>query len=344
MKPIENKYEFMIIFDCENGNPNGDPDADNLPRSDSQNGFGLVSDVAIKRKIRDYLSLVGEEIFVQHKTNLNRGIFEAREKTGEAKHPATAATLREAEKFMCQKYFDVRTFGAVMTTGANAGQLTGPVQITVARSVDPIHIMDWSITRVAVTQDIKSAKSVDDYIAWEAKQPEEERRTMGRKSLIPYGLYVAKGFVSAFDAQITGFSETDLELLCQSILNMFEHSRSASRGTMTTRRLILFRHTSSSTDPKQKKQQAMLGRVPAQRLLELGSIVSVTKVDTSQPPRAYSDYSVIINTTALPEGIEMLDYSQWDEGLFKNPWCSKTEVAIREPTVPTKPRKGSQKT
>ena len=338
MKPIENRYEFLLIFDCENGNPNGDPDADNLPRTDSQDGHGLISDVSIKRKLRDYVALRGKEIFVKHKTNLNRAIQEAREQAGQPKAKATKATVEDASKIMCERFFDVRTFGAVMTTGANAGQVLGPVQITLARSIDPIHTMDWSITRVAKTEDLKSGKTTADYEKWEEEHAATDLQTMGRKSFIPYGLYVVKGFISAFEAEKTGFSQEDFELLCEAMLNMFEHSRSASRGLITTRRLIIFKHVGSAENLEDRKRQAKLGRVPAQRLLEQGNVVSITRSNQDRVPRAYADYTVTVDETKLPNSIEMLDLDLWDEEVFRADWTVKRqpEVSAKLPRVSRK--------
>ncbi|MEY4530736.1 MAG: hypothetical protein RLZZ156_1457 [Deinococcota bacterium] len=339
MGVINNRYEFMLIFDCENGNPNGDPDTENLPRIDSQDGHGLVSDASLKRKIRDLVARIGEKIFVEHDINLNRKIFEAREKTGKA-GKATKEAVDQAAKLMCETYFDVRTFGAVMSTGANAGQLVGPVQIIPARSVDPIHIMDWGITRVAVTETVKNAKSLGDYEVWEVNQPKDQLRTMGRKALIPYGLYVAKGFISAFDAENTGFSEDDLQLLFEALLNMFEHSRSGSRGMMSARKLVIFKHIGDAIKPEHSEQQAKLGRVPAHYLLDLGSVVSITRKDTNRPPRAFNDYTVTVDASVLPKGIEMLVLDMWDMDLYTNGWVSRPQ---REPDMKSKPPEGSRK-
>ncbi|HEY2738731.1 MAG TPA: type I-C CRISPR-associated protein Cas7/Csd2, partial [Thermoanaerobaculia bacterium] len=228
---IENRYEFLFLFDCENGNPNGDPDAGNAPRLDPEDMRGLVSDVAIKRRIRNYVRLArGNQmpysIFVEHATNLNRPIAKAHEETGglpETKKGASKSKVEAAKHWICQNFFDVRAFGAVMSTGANAGQVRGPVQIAFARSVDPVLALDLSITRMAVAADVKGASSSADIAKWEADQAEDTLRTMGRKSLIPYGLFIGKGFISAHLAQETGFNEEDLALLWESLLNMYEH-------------------------------------------------------------------------------------------------------------------------
>lgn len=321
---IQNRYEFMLIFDCENGNPNGDPDSGNAPRVDPQDGHGLVSDVAIKRRIRNYAQAAGQRIFIQHGTNLNRPIFEAHEKTeGGFTATKTKDKVGAARDWMCERFFDVRTFGAVMSTGANAGQVRGPVQITFARSIDPIFASEFSITRGAVAEDVKNAKTMADWLKWEAEQPEDKLRTMGRKSQISYGLYVAKGFISAHLAQGTGFSEADLKILFESLLNMYDHDRSASKGLMATRRLIVFKHV--GTDPnnvEQNKRQAMLGCAPAHRLLDLGQVVSLHLKDESKPARSFSDYEFVADASKLPKGVQMLDLDYWDEDKFSSGWQS----------------------
>lgn len=320
--PIQNRYEFLLIFDCKDGNPNGDPDSGNAPRVDPEDGHGLVSDVAIKRRIRNYAQAAGQQIFVQHGTNLNRPIFEAHEKTaGGFTGTKTKDKVGAARAWMCEKFFDVRAFGAVMSTGANAGQVRGPVQITFARSVNPIFASEFSITRGAVAEDVKNAKTLADWLKWESEQPEDKLRTMGRKSQISYGLYVARGFVSAHLAQGTGFSEADLKVLLESLLNMYEHDRSASKGQMSTRRLIVFKHV--GTDPnnaEQNKRQAMLGCAPAHRLLDLGQVVSIRLLDESKPPRHFSDYEVKAETNKLPKGVQMLELDSWDETKFASGW------------------------
>ncbi|MBS3932834.1 MAG: type I-C CRISPR-associated protein Cas7/Csd2 [Truepera sp.] len=321
--PIQNRYEFLLIFDCKDGNPNGDPDSGNAPRVDPEDGHGLVSDVAIKRRIRNYAQAAGQQIFVQHGTNLNRPIFEAHEKSeGGFTGAKTKDKVGAARDWMCKQFFDVRTFGAVMSTGANAGQVRGPVQITFARSVSPIFASEFSITRGAVAEDVKNAKTMTDWLRWEAEQPEDKLRTMGRKSQISYGLYIAKGFISAHLAQGTGFGEADLKVLLESLLNMYEHDRSASKGQMSTRKLIVFKHV-GNTDPgntEQNKRQAMLGCAPAHQLLDLGQVVSVRLLDESRPPRHFSDYEVLADASKLPKGVRMLELDYWDEGRFANGW------------------------
>lgn len=308
--PLKNRYEFLFLFDCENGNPNGDPDAANAPRVDPEDGFGLVSDVAMKRRVRNYVQIArGNQppnaIWVEHATNLNRAIITAHEQTGGvAKDKPNKDKVTAARDWMCQTFYDVRTFGAVMSTGANAGQLRGPVQIAFARSLDPVLSMDVSITRMAVAEDVKGGTS-QAYVEWEAAQPEDSIRTMGRKTLIPYGLYAAKGFVSAHLAEQTGFSDADLALLWEALLNMYDHDRSSSKGMMSARKLIVFKHVGTDGDAAQKAQQAKLGCAPAHRLLDIngdGAVVRITR--NSDLPRRFSDYTVQVGEA--PKGVEVI--------------------------------------
>ena len=318
---IVNRYEFLLIFDCENGNPNGDPDSGNAPRVDPEDGHGLVSDVAIKRRLRNYAQAAGENIFVQHGTNLNRPIFQSREATGGMGR--SKSEVDKARAWMCAQFYDVRTFGAVMSTGANAGQVRGPVQITFARSVDPVFSIEVSITRGAVAEDIKNAKTVQDFIDWEAKTDEDKLRTMGRKSLIPYGLFVAKGFISAHLADGVGFSEADLKLLLESLLNMYDHDRSASKGMMSTRRLLVFKHVGTDSDEFQRSRQAKLGCAPAHKLLDQGEIVTIKLKDAGKPARRYLDYDVAADLAKLPLGVEVLDLDAWSEDAYQNDWKAR---------------------
>lgn len=309
--PIENRYEFLFLFDCENGNPNGDPDAGNSPRIDPQSMCGLVSDVAIKRRIRNFVQLAkGNEmpnaIFVEHATNMNTKIARAHEEAN-GKIPESKKTTKDqvnnARQWLCSNFYDVRAFGAVMSTGANAGQVRGPVQVTFARSVDPILPLDLSITRMAVA-DGKGTESSEELTKWENEQPEDKLRTMGRKSLIPYGLFIGKGFISAHLAQQTGFNNDDLKLLFTAILGMYEHDRSASKGLMTVRDIYVFKHIGTDSDLNQRKQQAMLGCAPAQVLFE--DVVKVHKKDGVDAPRSFADYQVDIIRDNTPNGVELL--------------------------------------
>lgn len=313
--PITNRYEFLYLFDCENGNPNGDPDAGNAPRIDPQDMHGLVSDVAVKRRIRNYVQVArGNQmpysIFVEHSTNLNRPIAKAHEEANgglpDPKKGAPKDKVYAARDWMCRNFFDVRTFGAVMSTGPNAGQVRGPVQIAFSRSLDPILSLDISITRMAVAEEVPRAKSSADYVAWEAEQPEDTLRTMGRKSLIPYGLFIGKGFVSAFLAQQTTFSKEDLKLLFEALLNMFEHDRSASKGVMTVRAPIyVFKHVGTDTNAEQRQSQAMLGCAPAQVLFE--NVVTVKKDEGVKAPRCFAHYKVHVARDLVPAGVELLE-------------------------------------
>jgi CRISPR-associated protein Csd2 len=318
---LTNRYEFLFLFDCENGNPNGDPDAGNAPRIDPETMLGLVSDVALKRRIRNFVQAArgnklaengnpGYGIFVQHATNLNRPIAVAHEQANgglpDAKKGASKDRVAAARHWMCHNFFDVRAFGAVMSTGANAGQVRGPIQIAFASSVDPILSLDVSITRMAVAADVKNAKSSADFVAWEAEQSEDTLRTMGRKSLIPYGLFVGKGFVSAHLAQQTGFTRDDLRLLFEAILNMYEHDRSASKGVMTVRAPIyVFKHIGTDSNPQQRQAQAMLGCAPAQVLFE--QVVSVKRKNADESPRKFDHYDVKVNRDKVPAGVELLE-------------------------------------
>jgi len=319
---LTNRYEFIFLFDCVNGNPNGDPDAGNAPRIDPQDLRGLVSDVAIKRRIRNFVSLAyGNKepygIFVEHSTNLNTKIALSHEKTGGMppfkgkKWETSPKKSKEAARWLASQCFDVRTFGAVLSTGPNAGQVRGPVQVTFARSVDPVLPLDLAITRVAVADNsVKGAKvGSEDFLKWQEEQPEDELRTIGRKSLIPYGLYVGKGFISAFLAREWGFTEDDLKVLCKAILNMFEHDRSSSKGLMTVHPeyAFLFKHVGTDSNPEQRRSQAMLGCAPAHKLFELVES-RIRRKDGVSVPRSISDYafpSLDDIRSQLPPGVEV---------------------------------------
>ncbi len=309
---LANRYEFLFLFDCQNGNPNGDPDSGNAPRVDPQDLHGLVSDVAVKRRIRNYVQLArGNEmpnaIFVEHATNLNRPIARAHEETGGSvpdKGKATKSKVEAAKRWICDNFYDVRAFGAVMSTGANAGQVRGPVQIAFSRSVDPVLALDVSITRMAVAEDVKGKRTSAELAAWEAEQSEDQLRTMGRKSLIPYGLYLGKGFISAHLAAATGFSEADLALLWEALLGMYDHDRSASKGLMATRKLFAFRHVGTDSDAEQRKRQAMLGCAGAHTLFDLIEVKRKEGVDAA---RKFEDYEVIVHRDRLPAGVELLE-------------------------------------
>jgi len=322
---IQNRYEFLYLFDCENGNPNGDPDAGNSPRIDPEDMHGLVSDVHLKRRARNFIQgkfgvdikvAAPNAIYVQHSSNLNKYITKAHEETsGKPEGGGNRNQVTKARDWMCQTFFDVRTFGAVMSTGANAGQVRGPVQFSFARSVDPILPMEASITRMAVAEKVSGAKTAADYEKWENEQEEDKLRTMGRKALIPYGLYVSKGFVSANLAKGTGFSDDDLKNLWEALLNMYDHDRSASKGMMSCRGLYVFKHVGTDSDQNQRIKQAMLGCAPAHKLLDFSTdrrementIVEIKRRKTSTgSPRSFSDYEVIVHKDRLPKGVELI--------------------------------------
>lgn len=313
---IGNRYEFLCLFDCENGNPNGDPDSANAPRIDPETMHGLVSDVAIKRRIRNYVQIAKDNtmpnaIFVEQACNLNTAIARAHEEAndGYESNPKKGPKLSQVEKarqWMSQNFFDVRTFGAVMSTGPNAGQVRGPVQVAFARSKDPIMPMEISITRMAVAEPQSGGKrlaSSEEYAEHAENMPEDRRRTMGRKSIIPYGLYESRGFISANLAQQTGFSDDDLSLLWDALLGMYEHDRSASKGLMSVREpLFVFKHIGTDGDEDQRTREAMLGCAPAHRLFDL---VEVRKREGVDSPRSFGDYEVTLNASELPPGVQV---------------------------------------
>ena len=319
---IQNRYEFLYLFDCENGNPNGDPDAGNAPRIDPEDMRGLVSDVALKRRVRNYVqiahgNIAPNAIFIEHATNLNRPITKAHEETGGVPEKgASKDKVRRAREWMCKTFYDVRAFGAVMSTGPNAGQVRGPVQFSFARSLDPVLPLDISITRMAVAEDVKGAKTSEAYLKWENEQDEDKLRTMGRKNLIPYGLYATKGFISAHLADGTGFSEDDLVLLWEALAKMYEHDRSSSKGYMARRGLFLFKHVGTDTTPEQRARQAKLGCAPAQALLDIGKVIDIQKnvgamgKDSVTTPRRFEHYTVAVHKDRIPRGIELWT---WDD-------------------------------
>ncbi|NLO63965.1 MAG: type I-C CRISPR-associated protein Cas7/Csd2 [Clostridiales bacterium] len=283
---IKNRYEFVVLFDVENGNPNGDPDAGNMPRIDPETGYGIVTDVCLKRKIRNYVELVKGDappykIYIKENSILNKANAEAYDRTnipmpkkGEKVKREDIAILRQ---FMCDNYYDIRTFGAVMSTEISCGIVRGPVQINFARSIDPIFQQEVTITRVAVTND---------------KDMDKKTNEMGRKYIVPYGLYRVEGYVSSALAQKCGFGEEDLELLWQAIINMFEDDHSAARGKMAVRKFYIFKHESE------------LGNAPSHKLFDL---ISVQKKDALKPPRSFYDYTVTVAKDDIPEGVELIE-------------------------------------
>ena len=309
---LNHRYDFVLVFDVRDGNPNGDPDAGNLPRLDAESGHGLVTDVSLKRKIRNFVGMTHDqsdtlpqpgqnrnEIYVREKAVLNRQHQRAysalkldvseeetsvedsekpTKKAGKEKRKGSADEVELARKWMCQNFFDVRTFGAVMSTGVNCGQVRGPVQLTFARSVDPVIALEHSITRMAVTKEE------------DAEKQQGDNRTMGRKHTVPYGVYVAHGFISSFLAKQTGFDENDLALLWQSLESMFEHDRSAARGEMSTRGLYVFKHESE------------LGNAHAHLLFERIQVKRKTGMDVV---RSFDGYDVTVDESAMPAGVSL---------------------------------------
>jgi CRISPR-associated protein Csd2 len=281
-KKLEKRYDFIYLFDVKDGNPNGDPDAGNLPRVDAETGNGLVTDVCLKRKVRNYIGLVkGDqppyEIYVKEKAILNNQHERAYKALGidlsgdEGKRKG-GDNVEKARQWMCGNFYDIRAFGAVMSTGVNCGQVRGPVQLTFARSVDPVVSTEHSITRMAVTTEKEAVNQGGD------------NRTMGRKFTIPYGLYRAYGFISAPLANQTGFASDDLNLFWEALQNMFEQDHSAARGLMSAKRLIIFEHGS------------LMGNKPAQELFDR---IKVELKDRETPPRDFSAYTVALDGKPL---------------------------------------------
>ena len=291
---IQHRYDFSLFFDVENGNPNGDPDAGNMPRIDPETSLGIVSDVCLKRKVRNYVDLVksesvedvdasgdlGYKIYVQEKAVLNERNKLAYDrnnlKSESRKLPKKLEDQRAVTAFMCNNFYDIRAFGAVMATEVNCGQVRGPIQMCFGQSIDPVVPQEMSITRMAVT----NQKDVD------------KERTMGRKQYVPYGLYRVNGFISASLAEKTGFSQADLDLFFEALMNMFENDRSAARGLMTSRKLYVFEHESK------------LGNAPAHTLFD----TVTARKDSDGPARAYGDYEIVADESAVPEGVTLHEY------------------------------------
>ncbi|MTJ82827.1 MAG: type I-C CRISPR-associated protein Cas7/Csd2 [Telmatospirillum sp.] len=315
MSHLTQRHDFVVLFDVANGNPNGDPDAGNMPRLDPETNHGLVSDVSLKRKVRNYVELAkgedsGFHIYVREGAILNdqhRKAYaalrpdDAKVAKDKALNPQSDAEAQKLRAFMCENFFDVRTFGAVMSTGINCGQVRGPVQFSFAQSVEPIVPLEISITRMAATSEKEKAAQQDGGDA----NGRTENRTMGRKHIVPYGLYRAHGFVSAKLSERTGFSEADLDLLWDAIGNMFEHDRSAARGEMAVRKLIVFKH------------ETALGNAPAHALFDRVTVgrnidgefrtLNDPAIDNRPPARGFADYQVRIDRENLPAGVEIVE-------------------------------------
>ncbi|HPT22621.1 MAG TPA: type I-C CRISPR-associated protein Cas7/Csd2 [Bacteroidales bacterium] len=282
---IKNRYDFALLFDVTDGNPNGDPDAGNLPRVDAETGMGLVTDVCLKRKVRNFIQILKGcekpfDIFIKEKAILNQLIDESHEQEEVKNKEKTGDKTEAARKWMCTNYYDIRTFGAVLSTGKNAGQVRGPIQFTFGRSVDPVVALEHSITRMAVATEAEAEKQGGD------------NRTMGRKFTIPYGLYYSKGFISPHLAAQTGFNEDDLTLFWDALKYMFDHDHSAARGMMSSRKLIVFKHSSA------------LGNAPAYQLFDT---IKIDKKDKAKPSRSFNDYDVIVDKTTVPQGVELIE-------------------------------------
>jgi CRISPR-associated protein Csd2 len=311
MTELAHRYDFVLFFDVANGNPNGDPDAGNLPRMDPETSQGLVSDVSIKRKIRNYVAERGQPIYVTENAILNeqhRKAYEVIRKddkkiaTAKALSPKDDAEAAELRAWMCANFFDIRTFGAVMSTGINCGQVRGPLQLTFGRSVEPIMPLEVSITRMAATNEAEKKKRSDG--ADDDKR--SDNRTMGRKHIVPYGLYRVHGFVNAKLAQKTGFTDEDLKLVRDAFNQMYDIDRSAARGEMAARRCIAFRHASD------------LGNAPAHKLFERISVhrvhdgasapVGEKRTDNWPPARSFSNYDIRLDTTAMPANVSVEEW------------------------------------
>lgn len=284
-KVIDKRYEFVLFFDVENGNPNGDPDAGNMPRIDPETSHGIITDVCLKRKVRNYVDLTKNDrsrydIYVRENAVLNETNKEAYDEYGlkseSKKLPKDKNDAKKVTDYMCNRFFDIRAFGAVMTTEVNCGQVRGPIQFGFAKSVEPVVPREVSITRMAVTNE----KDAD------------KERTMGRKHIIPYGLYRAEGYVSAPLAEKTSFTDEDLELFWEALLNMFDHDHSAARGHMSSRKLIIFEHESA------------LGNAQAYKLFDL---VKIERKDAEKPARAFSDYTVTVDYSGKPAGVSIIE-------------------------------------
>lgn len=284
-KVVDKRYEFVLLFEVENGNPNGDPDAGNMPRIDPETSHGIVTDVCLKRKVRNYVEVAqkgkpGYDIYVREKAVLNNTNLEAYNhfsiKPEAKKLPKEREEAEKLTRYMCDRFFDIRAFGAVMTMEVNCGQVRGPVQFGFAKSINPIVPQEVTITRMAVSNE----------------KDTEKERTIGRKYIVPYALYKMEGYISSALAEKTGFNEDDLTLLWDALLNMFEHDHSAARGKMSSRKLIIFEHDS------------VLGNAPSHKLFEM---ISIERKDTSSPPRSFDDYIVKVNHNLKPAGVNIIE-------------------------------------
>ena len=317
MEAIKNRYEFAFLLAVKYANPNGDPDMGNLPRMNPRTEMGFMTDASIKRRIRDYVELVyagkpGMEICIESGCNINRKIAEAVEAAGVVPTPKIKKDKASSRVKACEMFYDVRTFGAVMSTGPNIGQIRGPVQISMAESIDPIEPMDLAIDRVCVAGGTKECKTVADYKAWEDSDKNEER-TMGRKAIIPFGLYKCTGHISANMAAQTGFSEDDLNVLFESILHMYDQCRTSSKDSMhMVGPLVIFKHVGNDpNNPVQFENESRLGRAPAHKTLGLISVNRKSEVEVGSD---YKDYDFMVNVSGRPNGVEVGFMMPYDGG------------------------------
>ena len=344
---VKNRYDFIVVVEAINCNPNGDPDCGNSPRQDFETGYGVMTDVCFKRKVRDYvqnaLNKAGYEILMKQGTNINRAIAEAAfevneinsadDFTGKATKSSAKINpkVQESAQYMCKRFWDVRTFGGVLSTGKNAGQVRGAVQIGMASSVDPITPTPMTITRMVYAEDNlgeKEAKTLADYDEIQEATPESERRTMGTKYIIPYGLYVFHGHISPAFAEQTGFSEEDLALFWESVVQMFNFNVSSSKtGLSLALPLIIFKHVGTQHDNnEQKEREAKLGCAPAQKLFKL---LTIKKKDGVEYPRSIDDYEIRFAYDKLPAGVEVgfkdmpFDEIKWNDTSLLNDYISR---------------------
>lgn len=316
---IKNRYEILFYLSCRDANPNGDPDMGNMPRMHPDSMLGYITDVSIKRRIRDYIEMAhsgedGMNIFVQSGSNLNYRIAKAKELAGKGLSDKSKEAIEETRRKACELYYDVRTFGAVMATGPNGGQVRGPIQFAFGRSLDAISPQEICITRVAAAEEVKNAKSAEDYKVAEEKADEDKLRTMGRKQFVPYGLYEVRGFISANDAKKTGFDDADLDATIEALANMYDSMHSASKGQMTIAGpVIIFKHVGEDSLPEDSRaKRALLGCASSQALFELVDCHKKADVIT---PMSHKDYECSIALSQLPSGIEVG---------FRMPFSTKT--------------------